>query len=601
MIQYVQPGASLSWDLLWQSSLFLAIGLTASLTLRRHPARAHRVLLLAMFAAIVTPLLSQAIRRGGWGILKHPEPIVATTEAPAISRSSPRELAVAPMPSLLPARREIIDSPRPSAAASEALAAIAVSPAPSFSMTWRELVLGSWLLLSGLAIVRLLSGFINGYRMIHRAAPVEDETLREAASRAALRLGLNASPEVRSSLSLRCPSVWCWGRRPILLVPAESATAGKSIDWVAVFCHELAHWRRGDQIAALVGQLLICILPWNPLAWWAKGRLGQLAELACDDWVLASGMEGTDYAASLLELLPQRGASPALAAVSSRSGLAGRVRHILGDHHGSPTIRKGWALLTLVFTAVAASALAFAQAGSAPGRNEPSPVNPRSNNSPTKEPAARNATLDVMVQNSDGKPVPNAQVLWIGSAKPALAQVALPRDDPERRRDRTQVLARATTDEKGKARLSAEHAPGTETPTQLIVKSKGFGLGTRLFMRKPMPTEATITLAPEVPIHGRLLTPAGRLASGVRVLLDGFQGDSSKSPDEMVGAYAGLKDKDEDLPEYWPRSVKTDADGRFTISSVPPDIYATLSFWHPDYAVDEVYVSTVADGTIAPE
>ena len=136
-----------------------------------------------------------------------------------------------------------------------------------------------------------------------------------------------------------------------------------SIDWVAVFCHELAHWRRLDHVSSLAGQLLVCVLPWNPLAWWTKARLAQLAELACDDWVLASGLEGTDYAASLLELVPQRGASPALAAVSSQKGLVGRVKHILGDRRSSPKIGRRWALLALGCTVLSASAAGSGPAG----------------------------------------------------------------------------------------------------------------------------------------------------------------------------------------------------------------------------------------------
>ena len=76
-----------------------------------------------------------------------------------------------------------------------------------------------------------------------------------------------------------------------------------------------------------------------------EGTAGPACGVACDDWVLASGMAGTDYAASLLELLPQRGTSPALAAVSSQSGLIGRVQHILRDHHVSPAIGKSFASL----------------------------------------------------------------------------------------------------------------------------------------------------------------------------------------------------------------------------------------------------------------
>src|SRR3954462_5537313 len=80
MLEMLTPGTSLTWDLLWQSCLFLSLGLGASLALRLRPARAHRVLVLAMLGALLTPFLSQAIRRVGWGVLKQPEPATAVAE-----------------------------------------------------------------------------------------------------------------------------------------------------------------------------------------------------------------------------------------------------------------------------------------------------------------------------------------------------------------------------------------------------------------------------------------------------------------------------------------------------------------------------------------
>ena len=80
MLEIFKPGMSLSWDLLWQPFLFLAIGLAASLALGRRPARAHRVLVLAMAAALVTPALAQVIRVGGWGVLRPPTTPIAQRE-----------------------------------------------------------------------------------------------------------------------------------------------------------------------------------------------------------------------------------------------------------------------------------------------------------------------------------------------------------------------------------------------------------------------------------------------------------------------------------------------------------------------------------------
>ncbi len=88
-----------------------------------------------------------------------------------------------------------------------------------------------------------------------------------------------------------------------------------------------------------------------------------------------------------------------------------------------------------------------------------------------------------------------------------------------------------------------------------------------------------------------------RLLLVCAVLLNGFHNDAKSNSE---GIYTGLAQTDEELPVYWPRPRKTDPEGRFTIEGVPREVYATLSFWNPDYAVDEVTVSTVADGTLSP-
>ncbi len=72
MFRAFEPGVSLWWDVIWQASAFLAAGIAASALLHRWPARAHRVLVLAMVASIGTPLVSKAIRMGQWGLLRPP-------------------------------------------------------------------------------------------------------------------------------------------------------------------------------------------------------------------------------------------------------------------------------------------------------------------------------------------------------------------------------------------------------------------------------------------------------------------------------------------------------------------------------------------------
>jgi 5-hydroxyisourate hydrolase-like protein (transthyretin family) len=284
---------------------------------------------------------------------------------------------------------------------------------------------------------------------------------------------------------------------------------------------------------------------------------------------------------------------PALAAVSSRRGLFGRIRHILEDRRSSPTVGRRWAWLALGLTLVAASALALAQAGSA----RTTVGEPRSNASSREEPAMSKHTVHVTVRDADGKPIAGASVLLVVSSRPPLNFAALPRDQKEKNGLRTKVIAEVRTNDQGRADVSGEFSTDESSAAQLFVTAARLGYGSHLLRNIKLESDATIALAPEVSIHGRLLTPAGTPAAGVRVLLNGFHDDSGKS---RSGIYSGLFASDDELPAYWPRSIKTDTDGRFTLQGIPREAYATLSFWHTDYAVDEVTVSTVADGTVSP-
>ena len=216
-----------------------------------------------------------------------------------------------------------------------------------------------------------------------------------------------------------------------------------------MFCHELAHWVRRDHWSSLLAEVLACALPWHPLAWCARHRLGQLSELACDDWALSTGLPSTDYAESLLCLIPQRPRAIALAAVSSRSGLVGRLRHILDDRRTSPAVGGHWAWLSAVATVLAASAIALAQSRK-PNSKEDGPAPntqtqaTRTDSAPSKETAMKR-TLSGTVLGPDGKPVAGATVFWVATRIPPLAFVALPKDRDSSPAGGTEIMPRSQT------------------------------------------------------------------------------------------------------------------------------------------------------------
>lgn len=350
-------------DCLWQTTLCLSIGLAGSFCWRKRPARAHRVLFLALIASLMAPIFSLAVRNYGWGLLPS-RSLHATAEATApmpprsaiLPRSSSRvEASSAPAPlaigsvvseTKLP---EGVDAPQ-----HQALSAI--SP-----FHWQLLVAWIWFGLSALAALRLSLSILRGRTLIVRAKLTLESSIRDAANSAASKLKIASAPEARVSDEIGCPVIWCWGRRPLLLIPKDSVRSTRSIDWESLFAHELAHWKRKDHLSELCAELIAVILPWQPLVWVAKARLAHLADAVCDEWVLHCGQLASTYADSLVEMLPQARPVGAIPAVRNREKLKRRIQRILNHESPQPLTGVWWARCIGVGFALITGLLAFLQ------------------------------------------------------------------------------------------------------------------------------------------------------------------------------------------------------------------------------------------------
>jgi len=260
------------WMCVWQSTIFLVAGLLGSFLLRRHSARAHQVVLLAMIAAVIVPVAG--------ALVKHYELGVFAGKSPAIEPQRERSVSVDNHEATgAVAAENVLREP---AAFDEVTPSFAfVSRAAKFP--WRFAALFGWMAASSILAVRLLVTFILGVRLLGRAMPLDCDRIEQAVRLAKARLGLNKDVQICSSPRIRSPVIWCWGRRPVLVAPV--ATGQSEMNWTGVLCHELAHWKRRDHIAGLWAELTVCFLPWQPILWWAKSRLTYLSEQACDDWV----------------------------------------------------------------------------------------------------------------------------------------------------------------------------------------------------------------------------------------------------------------------------------------------------------------------------
>jgi ankyrin repeat protein/beta-lactamase regulating signal transducer with metallopeptidase domain len=340
------------WTCLWQSTVFISLGVIAGWFLRRRPARAYQVLLLAMVTAVAVPLLSAVVKHLDLGAF--------------VAKPTELSYALPEMPFAMPAT-----VPNPSAMSETAPDAGAMQPAAPksipagvvepvlFRIPWQVVLRYGWLAVTLALLGRLVATFLYGAHLVRHASRVPRDRVQRAVDSVESKLALSWALEVRASRRVHSPLVWCWSRPSILLVP--DPCDDEQVDWAGVVAHELAHCKRRDHVTGLVAELAAGLLPWNPLMWLSRRMLIRLGEQACDDWVVASGQSSEDYAESLLHFRPQKQPAFWPAVVSSQGGLAHRIRRILSDACGNPRIGIRWAMTLGIAALGIGLGVAFAQ------------------------------------------------------------------------------------------------------------------------------------------------------------------------------------------------------------------------------------------------
>lgn len=375
------------------SPLVLCIGLALAGLLARNAARAHATLVLAAILALTVPLLTRVGRTAGLGVLPPPtatsvaadplhDPVQAENSDAKSLVAGPIATDAGPGANDTHAQIAMRESAPLAATTSQSWFSAVISRAGEFATP-----LAIWIALSILVLARLAVSLARGLGIVARAVPIEDQAVRQWLNRAARRLRLDSLPQAFESRDVLSPIIWCWGLRPMLLVPPlsfshDGSAAKARIDWESVFCHELAHWKRRDHLSALLAELLCCAVPWNPLAWMVRKRVAFLADRACDEHVLAAGCDGPNYADSLLRFVPAADPAFALGAVSSRKGLARRIEAILARRVVRPDAGRAW--LASVAGVAACVGLTALLLQPAPAKAQPD-ASPREQASPAED------------------------------------------------------------------------------------------------------------------------------------------------------------------------------------------------------------------------
>jgi beta-lactamase regulating signal transducer with metallopeptidase domain/DUF4097 and DUF4098 domain-containing protein YvlB len=128
---------------------------------------------------------------------------------------------------------------------------------------------------------------------------------------------------------------------PVILMPEDLSGRISVPDFDHVALHELAHLQRYDDWLNLLQQLLLVLIPIQPVVFWIDRQLVLEREAACDDWVIARGKTPRHYAASLTRIAELTARAPGgvlcSAAIGTASQLYRRVQRLLDTSRNAVT------------------------------------------------------------------------------------------------------------------------------------------------------------------------------------------------------------------------------------------------------------------------
>lgn len=210
---------------------------------------------------------------------------------------------------------------------------------------------------------RFLLHCLRVRRMARAARPVESPRLLALLEEARERVGVGRPVRLALSPDAGAPLLVGWPRPVILLAP--DATEWPEDRLLAVLCHELAHVRRADYPAMVLGELVRALYWVNPLVFFGLREARMEQDKACDAVALRAGFRSAVYARHLVDVarcVRDRAVAPAALTFGRRSDLRNRVGVLLdrgedamGRSRGRALTLASGALVVLAAGALAAT------------------------------------------------------------------------------------------------------------------------------------------------------------------------------------------------------------------------------------------------------
>lgn len=307
---------SLLWDLALRGFLLVSVaGLTALAMRRASAAKRHLVWLAALASLVLLPLLMLPSPRVPVTVRRMPlvTPVLESRPDEPIVVHFHHVKSTSILPGQAPKGRATTYSGR--------VIEASLAEAQNEPIDLPRILVWIWGAAVAVLLARPLVGLWGVAKLVRRSKPWTDSE----------KLRVGGPVEVRVTAELPTPAT-VGLRRPVVLLP-EEAEEWSEERLAMVLRHEMAHIRRRDWASQLLAQVACAIHFFNPLAWVAADRLRAESELACDDLVLAQGIDADEYATELLDIArAARAHTPLNAAVVSmarRPDVEARLKSIV--------------------------------------------------------------------------------------------------------------------------------------------------------------------------------------------------------------------------------------------------------------------------------
>ena len=644
----ISEWTSLAWSQLWQvTALTVAVSLATVLFCRRRPHLAYVLWMLVLLKCLTPPFWSSPTGLFSWAQSRVApvESVVQSNDADVMAMPVPASDDEQPMATVFERQRREF-STEPAAAVAPAVPAPVMPVAPiaaqsPVSSWWdrvsiTEIVAAVWIV-GSLGFAGLLWWKWSGYRRVlrHSAVPF-DAAIERLATQLGERLGLRRKVRVVVTSEPIGPAVFGL-LRPVVVLPralilpspfgrgaggkgraAANARESESCQASAltltlsqrerglegegsqrergleeerlkrlepILAHELVHVRRGDTLWGTL-QLAVEIVWWfHPLVWWANRETCRERERCCDEEVVAGlKCRPAAYARCLLDVLEsERKWQPVLAVPGVRfiEVTSKRLEDIMSRSSSfhARTPRWSWAVLIVAAALVLPGrAIVLGQGqNQSPAGNEPQAQQTPPTTEKNEEPTMHHTIITGQVVDAAGKAIAGAQVAVVGRSRNLSADSLMS--------DELKLLGLAKADGEGRFQLSTPKlSSAAYYEAHAVAVADGCNLGWQSIGLDVGRPQATITLAKEQTIHGRLVDAKGSPAAGAKVYVASF---GKPLPGDFDGIQCWTPPSQ--LP-FWPKPMTTDRDGRFTLRGVDRSQILHLQVRDDRFALDRVHV-----------